>query len=146
MFERQERQDAKTPSIFEEPCPEVDAVARAVVDAALAVHRVLGPGFFERAYQNAMVVELRARAIDFKAQHRITLTYRDVIVGEGQIDLLVGDRLVVELKSVEELASVHRAQVLAYLKATGLSLGLLLNFNVTMLRQGIKRVVLTPPK
>src|SRR5581483_5965625 len=85
-----------------------------VIDAALTVHRVLGPGFFERVYHNALVVELCARAISFQAHHRITLTYRDVVVGEGELDLLGADRLVVELKAVEALAQVHRSQVLSY--------------------------------
>ena len=122
----------------------VDALARVVVDAALEVHRVLGPGFLESVYEQELALELRIRGVAFARQVPIGLHYKGEPIGEGRLDLLVGGRLVVELKAVEQLAPVHFAQVISYLKATGHSLGLLITFNVPQLRRGIRRVVLSP--
>ena len=142
-----DREDAKTRrrQDFVEPSLAVDAVARQVVDAALAVHRELGAGFGEGVYENALAFELELRGVDFERQRSVRVAYRGRVVGEGRMDLLVERRLVVELKAVDALAAVHTAQLLAYLKATGLTLGLLLNFNVPRLALGLRRVVLSPP-
>lgn len=126
-----------------EPDPELDGAARAVVDAAFEVHRILGPGFLESIYEEALAVELSLRAIPFRRQVPISLDYKGVPVGHARLDLLVADRLVIELKAVDSLASVHWAQVLSYLKATKLTLGLLINFNVPRLHLGIRRVIRT---
>lgn len=129
----------------EEPGHHLDSLAAQVVDAALDVHRTLGPGFLESVYEEALSVELRLRGIPHRRQAPVTVQYKGVSVGEGRIDLLVDGSLVVELKAVESLAPIHVAQVLSYLKASRLHLGLLITFNVPQLRRGIRRVVLSRP-
>jgi GxxExxY protein len=126
-----------------EPSAEVDELARAVIGAAMEVHTILGAGFLETTYEQALAVEFALRGIDFQLQAPIALSYKGRPVGEARLDFLVGGRLVVELKAVEMLHPVHQAQVLNYLKATGHHLGLLINFNVEHLRDGIKRIILT---
>lgn len=118
-------------------------MAALVIDAALEVHKVLGPGFLESVYEDALCLELSLRDIFFERQKAVHVLYKGSAVGEGRIDILVGGELIVELKAVEELAPIHTAQVLSYLKATGFSLGLLVNFNVPLLKNDIKRVVLS---
>jgi GxxExxY protein len=122
-----------------EPDPELKRVTNLIIGAAIAVHRELGPGHAESAYQKALEIECDARGIRYSSQHRFELTYRGQVVGEGFLDFLV-EGVVVEIKSVEMLAPVHTAQVIGYLRATGLKLALLINFNVKLLRDGIKRV------
>jgi len=126
-----------------EPDGELDELARKVIGAAIEVHRRLGPGFLESVYEDALAVELGLRDIAFRRQVAISIDYKGHKVGSGRIDVLVDDRLVLELKTVEALSAIHQAQLLSYLKATGLSLGLLINFNVRVLKAGIKRVILT---
>ena len=124
-----------------EPSRELDTLARDVIGAAIEVHRILGPGFLESVYEKALCRELDLRGIPYASQQSLPITYKGCPVGEGRIDLLVADSLVVELKAVEALVPVHTAQVISYLKSTGLHLGLLLNFNVQVLRDGIKRII-----
>ncbi len=126
-----------------EPRAEVDRLAHEVIGAATEVHRVLGPGPPETAYEEALGVELTLRGIPFARQAAIDLSYKGHPVGKGRIDLLVGGTLIVELKAVEALCDVHKAQVISCLKMTGCSLGLLLNFNVPVLRDGVKRIVVS---
>jgi GxxExxY protein len=102
----------------------------------------VGPGFPEFVYEEALAVELELRGIPFQRQVPIALKYKGFEIGDGRLDLLVEGSLVVELKAVESLAPIHVAQLLSYLKATGLSLGLLINFNVRLLKHGVRRVVL----
>jgi GxxExxY protein len=124
------------------PDSELNKLTGAVIGAAIEVHRALGPGFLESVYEEAMYVELSHRGIGFVRQAGIGVNYKGTIVGEGRVDVLVEDALVVELKAVEALAPIHTAQVLSYLKATGGHIGLLINFNVVRLRSGIKRIFL----
>jgi len=126
-----------------EPDKDVDDLANAVIGAAIEVHKVLVPGYLESVYEEAMVVELGLRSIGFERQKSIHVDYKGHAVGEGRLDLLVEGNLIVELKAVEALAPIHTAQVLSYLKTLNLPLGLLINFNVTLLKHGIKRVVLS---
>ena len=127
-----------------EPNARVDELARAVIGAAIEVHTVLGAGFLESVYERALTVELGLRRIPFQAQAPIALNYKSQPVGNARLDLLVGNELIVELKAVDQLHPIHHAQVINYLRATGLNLGLLINFNVEHLRDGaIKRIVLT---
>ena len=114
-----------------------------MIGAAIEVHRVLGPGFLESVYEEALAIELTLRGIPFARQVVASVGYKGRSVGEQRIDLLVADTLVVELKAVESLVPIHLAQVLSYLKATNLRLGLLITFNVGVLQRGIRRVVLT---
>lgn len=126
-----------------EPCTEANEVAREVVDAAIEVHRELGPGYVESVYEMALAHELGLRGLQVERQPLVRVQYKDRVVGEGRIDVLVSNLVVVELKAVSELADVHTAQLISYLKATRLSLGLLLNFGGAQMRTGIRRVVLT---
>jgi GxxExxY protein len=120
----------------------LDRLAHEVIGAAIEVHRTLGPGFLESVYEAALTVELGLRSIPFVAQVPIDLVYKGHPVGQGRIDLLVGGRLVVELKAVECLAPIHSAQALSYLRITKHKLALLINFNVPLLKEGIRRVIL----
>jgi len=124
-----------------EPSKRLDRLARAVVGAALEVHRHLGAGYLESVYEEALAVELGLRNIPYVRQKAFGVSYKEHGIGEGRLDLLVGDELLVELKAVEALAPIHKAQVISYLKATDLHLGLLINFNVPVLRDGIQRIV-----
>ncbi|MEX0885179.1 MAG: GxxExxY protein [Phycisphaeraceae bacterium] len=137
------RQDAKDAKARQEPDEALDELARQVIGAAIEVHRELGPGFLESVYEMALCVELTASAVPFVRQPLVRITYRGVAVGEHRLDLLVADRLVVELKAVEQVAPIHKAQLLSYLRATDQTLGLLINFNVPLLRDGISRIVST---
>ena len=126
-----------------EPGEQLGDLARVVVDAAMEVHRELGPGFIESVYEETLAVELGMRAIQFERQKPLAVSYKGHPVGEARVDLLVGGALIVELKAVEKLLPVHKAQVISYLKARGSTLALLINFNERLLRDGIQRVVLS---
>ena len=126
---------------YREPDADVDELARRVIGAAIEVHRHLGPGFLESVYEEALCVELELREIPFERQRPIGVDYKGHSVGQGRLDLLVGDRLLIELKAVDRLAPIHNAQVMSYLKATKLHLGLLINFNVPLLKDGIRRII-----
>ncbi|MEO6067882.1 MAG: GxxExxY protein [Gemmatimonadales bacterium] len=114
-----------------------------VISAAIGVHRQLGPGLLESAYQRCLEMELGARGVRFASEVPLHLDYRGGVIQDAyRIDLLVDDRLVVELKSVEKLSPLHTSQVLTYLKLGGYSAGLLINFNVPVLKDGLKRILL----
>ena len=114
-----------------------------VIGAAIEVHRVLGPGFLESVYEEALCVELQLRGIPFRRQPVVAINYKGRLVGEGRLDLLVSNTLIVELKAVENLAPIHEAQVLSYLKMTSHTLALLINFKVRVLKDGIRRIILS---
>ena len=124
-----------------EPGKNVDALTHAVIGAAIEVHRHLGPGFLESVYEEALCVETADRQIPFERQKEVSLLYKDREIGKHRIDLLVGQSLIVELKTVEALADIHQAQIISYLKASRLPPGLLINFNVPILKNGIQRVI-----
>jgi GxxExxY protein len=111
-----------------------------VIGAAMEVHRVLGPGFLESVYQRGMEAELGRRQISFEAQKRIVVEYKGESLGEHILDLVVAGAVVVELKSVKDINDQHRAQVISYLKASGLSVGLLINFAKSRLEH--KRILM----
>ncbi|MEE4274052.1 MAG: GxxExxY protein [Thermoanaerobaculales bacterium] len=114
-----------------------------IVDAAFAVHSELGPGLLENIYEQCLLIELRNRDLEVKRHVDVPVVYKGDTTGTGiRIDLLVEDSIVVELKAVETVLPVHKAQVLTYLKLTGHRLGLLINFNVSEIKQGIHRVIL----
>ena len=108
--------------------------------AIFEVNRILGPGFLEKVYENALLMELKARGIKAAAQYPIKVRYKDQIVGEYFADLLVEDQVIIELKTVDKIEKIHEAQLLNYLKATGIKVGLLVNFKST--KADIKRMVL----
>ena len=117
-------------------------ITEQVIGAAIAVHRVLGPGLLESAYEACLAYELAERGLTVERQKSLPVTYRDVRVDCGyRVDLLVEGLVVVELKAVEELGPIHEAQLLSYLKLSGCRVGLLINFNVKVLKQGIRRMV-----
>jgi len=113
-----------------------------IMRCALEVHRHLGPGLLESVYESALCIELRANSVAFKRQVGIPLYYKGELISEHRPDLIVEERVVVEIKSVERLVPVHMAQMLTYLRVTSLRVGLLLNFNSPTLKSGTRRVVL----
>ncbi len=119
---------------------DVEDLAYRVIGAAIEVHAEIGPGFLESIYHNALAYELEQRGIAYQREEKVVVVFKEQVVGEGRVDLLVDQKLVVELKTVEAVTDIHRAQVSAYLKASGLRLGLLLNFTAVM-RDGVKRVI-----
>ena len=113
-----------------------------IIGCAIEVYKTLGPGLLESVYEKALVHELSLIGIPVKSQVEVEMSYKGVNIGEGlRLDLLVDDRIIVELKSVEEIKSVHYKQLLTYLNLMDKRLGLLINFNVTDIMQGINRVV-----
>jgi len=117
-----------------------------IIGAAIEVHRVLGPGLLESAYQKCLAHELRLRGLYVESEVPVPLTYKGLDLGcSYRLDLLVERQAVVELKAMESILPVHRAQLITYLKLTHCQVGLLINFNVPVLKDGIKRIVLTPP-
>ena len=126
---------------------DVNALSKEIIGAAMQVHRALGPGLLESAYEACLAHELATREFAFERQRAIPLTYGEELIEVGfRADFVVEDAILLELKSVERLQPIHTAQVLTYLKLTGLQLGLLINFNVTMLQHGVRRVVLGLPE
>ena len=120
---------------------ELETLAEAVIGAAIEVHRCLGPGHPEAVYCNALEYEFDLRGISYQREHRYRVTYKDRDVGEGRIDFWVGERLTVEIKAVEQLSPTHTGQVVAYLSQKDEPVGLLINFNVSLLKHGLKRVI-----
>lgn len=117
-------------------------LSQRVIGAAIEVHRALGPGLLESAYQNCLCRELQLRQIPFVSEQALPLEYKGLNLECGyRMDILVGGLLIVELKSVEKIQPVHEVQLLTYLRLTNLWLGLLMNFNVTILKEGIRRIV-----
>ena len=117
-------------------------VTSGIIGAAVDVHRALGPGLLESAYKACLAYELIQREMKVEQQKPLPLIYRDVQLDCGyRIDLLVDDAVILEIKSVDSLAPIHQAQLLSYLKLSGCEVGLLINFNVKLLKQGIVRMV-----
>lgn len=122
---------------------EADRVGRIIVDSAIAVHRTLGPGLLESVYEACLAEELRQRGLTAERQVGVPVTYGEARLEVGfRIDLLVEKCVVVEIKSIDALASIHMAQVLTYLRFSGHRLGYLINFNSTLLKNGLRRLVL----
>ena len=121
----------------------INELTHKVIGCAIAVHRVLGPGLLESAYQRCLELEFKYQGLKFEAQKSLSLTYREELIPEVyRLDFVVEQLVIVEVKSVQRWESVFEAQLLTYLKLTSLHLGLLINFNVPILKDGIKRVVL----
>jgi GxxExxY protein len=121
----------------------LNRLTRQVIGAAIEVHRHLGPGLLESAYETCLAYELEDRGLSYERQRALPLVYKEIRLDQGyRADLLVEQQVVVEVKAVERLAPVHEAQVLSYLKLSECTVGLLLNFNVKLLREGIRRFVM----
>jgi GxxExxY protein len=117
-----------------------------VIGALIEVHRALGPGLLESAYEACFCHELRLRGLTFERQRPVGITYKGLSIDCGyRVDVLVEGRIVVELKAIERLLALHAAQILTYMKLLTVGIGLLVNFNVTSLRQGLRRLSLPPP-
>ena len=128
---------------FEPLPPEVERVATATVDAAYKIHKALGPGLIESVYELCLAHELRQRKFQVRTQLDLPIRYDGITIASGlRPDMLIADVLVVEVKAVERMLPVYHAQVLTYLKLMDRRLGLLINFNVLTIRQGIKRIIL----
>lgn len=119
-----------------------DQLSKIIIGAAIEVHRALGPGLLESAYESCLCRELSLRDVPIQRQVELPLEYKGIIVDCAyRLDLVIDDCVIVELKAVQQLEPIHEAQLLTYLRLTGIRLGLLINFNVAVLRQGIKRLV-----
>jgi GxxExxY protein len=125
-----------------EPSAKQERIAREVVDAAFAVHTALGPGLLESVYEECLGADLVHRGLNFRRQAPVSIFYRNLRLDAGfRIDLLVENEVIVEVKAVERLIALHEAQILTYLKLSGQTLGLLINFNVPLIKSGIRRFV-----
>jgi len=122
--------------------PEAEVVMSQTIGCAISVHRALGPGFLESIYKKAMSIELESRNLAYESERSVHVNYRGVAIVGQRVDLIVAGLIVVELKSVVRLDDVHRAQLISYLRTTGLRGGLLINFRVPVLPDGLRRVVL----
>ncbi len=117
-------------------------LAKSVVDAAYTIHKKIGPGLLESAYEECMEKELHKRGIDFARQPKLPVFYDgEELATRYRLDFLVAEKLIVELKSVEKLLPVHEAQILTYLKLSRKRLGLLINFSAPLIKDGIKRII-----
>jgi GxxExxY protein len=126
---------------FEPVPPQDEDLARKVIGAAIEVHRILGPGFLESIYRRALAHELELQGILAEQEQPLRVPYKDFELDGQRLDLWVNRRIIVESKCVEEIAPIHLAQLISYLKTAKLRLGLVINFKVQRLKDGIKRVV-----
>jgi GxxExxY protein len=125
-----------------EPTPEQDRLATQIVDSAFAVHMALGPGLLESVYEECLSCELGLRQIPVRRQVQQPIFYKNIRLNSGlRLDMVVGEDIVVEVKAVDKLAAVHDAQILTYLRLSGFRLGFLLNFNVPLMKTGIRRII-----
>lgn len=124
------------------PLPDaVEHVMQATIGACIEVHRHLGPGFLESIYQRAVCIELRDRGLAFDFEKKVAITYKGRHLHGQKLDLIVESCVVLEVKAVAQLEEIHSSQLVAYLKATGLRAGLLVNFNKAVLKAGLRRIV-----
>jgi GxxExxY protein len=122
---------------------EFDDLSKRVIGCAIEVHRELGPGLLESTYEQCLARELSLNGISFQRQHPQPVAYKGILLDCGyRIDMLIEDELIIELKAVEEIKGIHEAQLLTYMKLAGIKTGLLINFNVTKLQDGLTRYVL----
>lgn len=122
--------------------PEAERTASVCVDCGIQVHRILGPGFKEKIYHRAYCLELDSRGIRYESETPILVRYKTWEIPGQRADLVVEGLVLVEIKAVPKLKAIHRLQVLSYLRTTGLRLGIVMNFNTTLLKDGLKRVIL----
>ncbi|MCX6984628.1 MAG: GxxExxY protein [Lentisphaerae bacterium] len=122
---------------------ESDEIASQIVDSAFKVHKALGPGLLESVYEVCLYHELQKRGLKVKRQVNVPVVYDNIKFDAGfRLDLLVEDKVIVEIKAVDDMNPVFEAQILTYLKLTGIRLGLLINFNTPLIKKGIKRIIL----
>ncbi|OAB31414.1 GxxExxY protein [Flavobacterium fryxellicola] len=117
-------------------------ISKIVFESALKIHRALGPGLLESAYEECLFYELKKQGLKIEKQKKLPLVYEEIQLDVGyRIDIIVEDKFIVEIKSVEALTDVHLAQLLTYLRLSNCKLGLLINFNVSLLKNGVRRVI-----
>jgi GxxExxY protein len=122
---------------------EFEKISRDIIGAAIEVHRILGPGLLESAYEECLAFELRKLGLEVVRQKPVPVIYKEIHLECGyRLDLLVENMIIMELKSIEAILPVHEAQILTYMRFSGIKTGLLINFNVTVLKTGLKRFVL----
>ena len=121
---------------------ELERLVTRTIGCCVAVHHELGPGLLESVYAKAVRIELGVAGLTFESERAVPISYRGVYLCNQRLDLIVNERIVLELNSVERLGPVHRAQVLSYLRTTGLRIGLLVNFNVAVFQDGLRRIIL----
>ncbi len=121
---------------------EINKITEKIIGCAIEVHRNLGPGLLESVYEEALCVEFDMQGLHYQRQMSIPVNYKSRVIGEYRLDMLVEDAVVAEIKSVERHDPVFEAQVLTYLRVTGKKVGLLINFNSKLLKEGIKRFIL----
>jgi GxxExxY protein len=137
---RRKRMDDQRKTI--EPVSEINQITKEVIGAAIEVHRTIGPGLLESAYEECLCHELSLRSLPFKRQLPLPVVYKGLNLNcSYRLDLVVADRVIIEIKAVERLLPIHEAQLMTYLKLSGLKAGLLINFNEILLKNGIKRRV-----
>ncbi len=121
---------------------ETEQLVQQTIGAAIEVHRHLGPGYIEPIYGRALCHEFGLRGIAYQAEKPITVPYKDIRIPGQRLDVVVGEKVILELKAVEAISPIHEAQILSYLKSTGIRVGLIINFKVMQLKQGVRRFVL----
>ena len=122
---------------------ELNKITGRIIGCAIEVHNILGPGLLESAYEECLSFELEKNGLSYKRQWPTPVVYKDIRIDYGyRIDILVEDMVVVELKVVDEINPVHEAQILTYLKFSGMKVGLLINFNVTSIKNGVRRFIM----
>ncbi len=121
---------------------EQNEITERIIGCAIEVHRNLGPGLLENIYEEAMCIELASAGLAYEQQKELPVYYKRRLIGKQRLDLLVENQVVIELKAVRELEPLFQAQLLGYLRLGGYSLGLLINFNTKLLKQGIKRLII----
>lgn len=120
----------------------LNKITNSIIGAAIVIHKELGPGLLESAYETCLVYELIKKGLEVEQQKALPINYREVRLDCGyRLDLLVNREIIVELKAVDKIEPIHKAQILSYLKLSGCKIGLLINFNVRMLKNGIHRIV-----
>lgn len=130
---------------MQEPTQEQDILAKRFLDCAFFVHKELGPGLLEKTYEECLACVLEKENIPFKQQHPVPLIFMNKKIEVGyKADFIIDNSIIIELKAAEKLLPIHKAQLMTYMKIAKLSLGLLINFNSTLLKNGIQRVILSP--
>jgi GxxExxY protein len=120
----------------------IDELTEKIIGCAIEVHKILGPGLLESAYEECLAYELTKAGLSIERQCLLPIVYKEIKLDHGyRLDIVVEEEVIIELKTVEAISPVHRAQVLTYMKLSGIDLGLIINFNVKMLKDGIKRFV-----
>ncbi len=120
----------------------IDELTGKIIGCAIEVHRILGPGLLESAYEECLAYELRKAGLSFERQNSLPIVYKEIKLDHGyRLDIVVEEEVIIELKAVEAITPVHQAQMLTYMKLSGIDLGLIINFNVKLLKDGIKRFV-----